>query len=58
MGAAGADVIVDPVGGFLAKPVMRCAAEGGGYLILGFTAGIASPSMNLPLQKSCDILCN
>ncbi len=56
VGAAGADVIVDPVCGALAEPALRCIAERGRYLILGFTAGIAALPMNLPLLKSCDIL--
>jgi NADPH:quinone reductase len=56
VGAAGADVIVDPAGGSLAEPALRCEAEGGRHLVLGFRAGIASLQMHLPLSKSCDIL--
>lgn len=56
VGPRGADLIVDPVGGFAVEPAMRCAAEGARYLILGFTAGIAAMPMNLPLLKSCDVM--
>jgi NADPH2:quinone reductase len=56
VGAKGADVIVDPVGGFYAEPAIRAAAVGSRYLVLGFTAGIAALPMNLPLLKSCDVL--
>ncbi|WP_197738406.1 NADPH:quinone oxidoreductase family protein [Tardiphaga sp. P9-11] len=56
VGRTGADLIIDPVGGFAVEPAMRCAAEGARYLILGFTAGIAAMPMNLPLLKSCDVL--
>jgi NADPH:quinone reductase len=56
VGPGGANLIVDPVGGFAVEPAMRCAAEGGRYLILGFTAGIGAMPMNLPLLKSCDVM--
>ncbi|GGC87044.1 NADPH:quinone oxidoreductase family protein [Chelatococcus reniformis] len=56
VGAAGADIIVDPVGGPVAEPALRAIAEGGRYLVLGFTAGIPAVPLNLPLLKSCDIL--
>jgi len=56
VGPAGADIVLDPVGGFAVEPAMRSAAEGGRYLILGFTAGIGAMPMNLPLLKSCDVL--
>lgn len=56
VGPTGADIVVDPVGGFAAEPAMRSAADGGRYLVLGFTAGIAAMPMNLPLLKSCDLM--
>jgi NADPH2:quinone reductase len=49
-------VVFDPVGGELAEPALRAVGEGGRYLVLGFTAGIPSIPLNLPLLKSCDIL--
>lgn len=56
VGSKGADVIVDPVGGWLAEAAIRCLAEGGRYLVLGFTAGIPSLPLNMPLLKNADIL--
>jgi NADPH2:quinone reductase len=56
IGSRGADVIVDPVGGWLSEAAIRCMAEGGRYLVLGFTAGIPSLPLNLPLLKNCDVL--
>lgn len=56
LGPAGADVVVDPVGGPLSEVALRCTAENGRFLVLGFTAGISSVPLNLPLLKSCDIL--
>ena len=56
VGARGADVVIDPVGGWLSEAAIRCLAEGGRYLVLGFTAGIPSLPLNLPLLKNCDVL--
>ena len=56
VGPQGADVIVDPVGGWLSEAAIRSLAEGGRYLVLGFTAGIPSLPLNLPLLKNGDIL--
>ncbi|MES2196444.1 MAG: NADPH:quinone oxidoreductase family protein [Pseudomonadota bacterium] len=56
VGTRGADVVVDPVGGWLTEAAIRCLAEGGRYLVLGFTAGIPSLPLNLPLLKNCDVL--
>lgn len=56
VGADGAHVVIDPVGGWLSEPAMRCLAEGGRYLVLGFTAGIPSLPLNLPLLKNADVL--
>lgn len=52
----GADVVIDPVGGWLTDPAIRCIADGGRYVVLGFTAGIPSLPLNLPLLKNCDVL--
>jgi NADPH:quinone reductase len=56
VGTRGADVVIDPVGGWLTEAAIRCLAEGGRYLVLGFTAGIPSLPLNLPLLKNCDVL--
>jgi NADPH:quinone reductase len=56
LGKVGADVIVDPSGGWLSETALRCLAEAGRYLVLGFTAGIPSPPLNLALLKNADIL--
>lgn len=56
VGIRGADVVIDPVGGWLTEAAIRCLAEGGRYLVLGFTAGIPSLPLNLPLLKNCDVL--
>ena len=56
VGTGGADVVIDPVGGWLAEAAIRCVAEGGRYLVLGFTAGIPSLPLNLPLLKNCNVL--
>lgn len=53
---SGADVVIDPVGGWLTDPAIRCIADGGRYVVLGFTAGIPSLPLNLPLLKNCDVL--
>lgn len=55
VGEAGADVVVDPVGGPLAEIALRSGAEGLRYLVLGFTAGIPSVPLNIPLLKSAEI---
>lgn len=55
VGEAGANVIVDPVGGDYAEPALRAIAWEGRYLVLGFPAGIPKLPLNLPLLKSCDI---
>lgn len=56
VGARGADVVIDPVGGWLTEAAIRCLAEGGRYLVLGFTSGIPALPLNLPLLKNCDVL--
>lgn len=56
LGEKGADVVIDPVGGWLSEIGMRSIAEGGRFLVLGFTAGIPALPLNLPLLKNCDVL--
>ena len=55
VGPAGADVILDPVGGDYAEPALRSIAWQGRYLVVGFPAGIPKLPLNLTLLKSCDV---
>jgi len=55
VGAGGADVIYDPVGGDYAEPALRSIAWEGRYLVVGFPAGIPRLPLNLALLKSCDV---
>jgi NADPH2:quinone reductase len=54
-GPGGANVIYDPVGGDFAEPAIRAIGWQGRYLVIGFTAGIASLPLNLALIKSADV---
>jgi len=55
VGPAGADVILDPVGGDYSEPALRAIAWEGRFLVVGFPAGIAKLPLNLTLLKSCDV---
>ena len=55
VGPAGADVVLDPVGGDYAEPALRSIAWEGRYLVVGFPAGIPRLPLNLTLLKSCDV---
>ncbi|HYC94998.1 MAG TPA: NADPH:quinone oxidoreductase family protein [Sphingomicrobium sp.] len=55
VGPAGADVILDPVGGDYTEPALRSIAWEGRYLVVGFPAGIPRLPLNLTLLKSCDV---
>lgn len=55
VGANGADIVLDPVGGDYADPAFRALAWQGRYLVLGFTAGIPKLPLNLALLKSGDV---
>ena len=55
VGAGGADVIYDPVGGDYAEPALRAIGWAGRYLVVGFPAGIPKLPLNLTLLKSCDV---
>jgi NADPH:quinone reductase-like Zn-dependent oxidoreductase len=55
VGAAGADVILDPVGGDYSEAALRSIAWEGRFLVVGFPAGIAKLPLNLTLLKSCDV---
>ncbi|MEP1096543.1 MAG: NADPH:quinone oxidoreductase family protein [Cyclobacteriaceae bacterium] len=53
----GADVIFDPVGGYLSESSFRAIARGGRHLVLGFASGeVPSIPWNLPLLKSASIV--
>ena len=55
VGADGANLIYDPVGGDYAEPALRSIAWYGRYLVVGFPAGIPRLPLNLTLLKSCDV---
>jgi len=51
-GGAGADVVIDPVGGEVTEPALRATRWGGRYIVLGFAAGeIPRIPLNLLLLK-------
>jgi NADPH2:quinone reductase len=55
VGPAGADVILDPVGGDYTEAALRSIGWEGRFLVVGFPAGIAKLPLNLTLLKSCDV---
>ena len=55
VGPAGADVILDPVGGDYAEAALRGIGWEGRFLVVGFPAGIPKLPLNLTLLKSCDV---
>ena len=55
VGPAGADVILDPVGGDYTEPALRSIAWEGRFLVVGFPAGIARLPLNLTLLKRCEV---
>jgi NADPH2:quinone reductase len=55
VGADGADVIFDPVGGDYSEAALRSVAWEGRFLVVGFPAGIPKLPLNLTLLKSCDV---
>jgi NADPH:quinone reductase-like Zn-dependent oxidoreductase len=55
VGPAGANVIIDPVGGPYTEAALRSIAWEGRFLVIGFPAGIAKLPLNLTLLKSCDV---
>ncbi len=51
------DAVIDPVGGAVADPALRCLSPGGRYLVVGFAAGsVPSIALNLVLLKRCSIV--
>ena len=56
-GGAGADVIVDPVGGDVFDESLRCIAFDGRVLVVGFTSGrIPTLNVNMPLIKGYSVI--
>ena len=55
VGPAGADVILDPLGGDYSEAALRSIGWEGRFLVVGFPAGIARLPLNLTLLKSCDV---
>jgi NADPH:quinone reductase len=54
---AGADVVVDPVGGDLAEPALRALRWGGRFVVVGFASGtIPRIPLNLVLLKGVHVL--
>jgi NADPH2:quinone reductase len=56
VGANGADVCYDGVGGDYAEAAIRSMGWEGRFLVIGFPAGIPRIPLNLALLKSCDIV--
>jgi NADPH2:quinone reductase len=56
VGAEGADVVFDPVGGCYSEPALRSLIPGGRHLVVGFAAGIPRLPLNLVLLKRCKVL--
>jgi NADPH:quinone reductase len=54
-GGAGADVVLDPVGGKYAEPALRATAWGGHYLVVGFAGGIPSIPLNYVLLRGARV---
>ncbi len=55
LGAEGAHVVYDPVGGDYAEAALRSIAWEGRFLVVGFPAGIPRLPLNLTLLKGCDV---
>jgi NADPH2:quinone reductase len=53
----GADVVVDPVGGTLSEPALRCLGWGGRFVTVGYAAGeIPRIPLNLVLLKGVHVV--
>ncbi len=55
VGADGAHVVYDPVGGDYTEAALRAIAWEGRLLVVGFPAGIPLLPLNLALLKGCDV---
>lgn len=56
VGAQGANLVLDVVGGELAEACLRAMAWEGSYLVVGFAAGVPKLPANLLLLKGCQAL--
>jgi NADPH2:quinone reductase len=56
LGAAGANVVLDVVGGDLSQTCLRHIAWEGRYLVVGFAAGVPRLPANLVLLKGCEVV--
>ncbi len=55
-GGAGADVVIDPVGGALSEEAFRATGWKGRFVVVGFASGdIGKIPLNLPLLKGAEI---
>ncbi|MHC5257759.1 NADPH:quinone oxidoreductase family protein [Streptomyces sp. UC4497] len=52
---AGADLVLDPVGGTLAEPALRSVRWGGRFVSIGFAGGIPRLPLNLVLLKGVQV---
>ena len=53
----GGDVVIDPVGGELAEPALRCLGYGGRFVTVGYASGVIPRiPLNLVLLKGMQIL--
>ncbi len=55
VGAEGADIIYDPVGGAMTEAAFRALAWNGRHLVVGFPAGIPALPTNLALLKGASL---
>lgn len=56
VGAEGADIVFDPVGGPYSEAALRTLRPGGRHLVVGFAGGIPRLPLNLVLLKRCQVL--
>ncbi|MGE0774653.1 MAG: NADPH:quinone oxidoreductase family protein [Sphingomonadaceae bacterium] len=53
IGAGGAHIVYDAIGGAYCEPALRAIAWNGTYLVIGFAAGIPAIPTNLALLREC-----
>lgn len=56
VGNAGADIVLDVVGGDVAEACLRAMAWQGRFLVVGFAAGVPRLPLNLVLLKGCQVV--
>jgi NADPH2:quinone reductase len=52
----GFDVVYDGVGGDYSQAALQATAWGGRFLVVGFSAGIASIALDGPVLRGCDVV--